>query len=127
MDTKKGGRGKKKDRDHDNLLKLIEEGDPATILSEADVSKGFNELMSHGLIVLEEGKIHLTNLGKEAKKEGVKVVTKREQLKAAAVAPQAIAPLPDEALKLKWKNIWVLILVFLLILALFATINLFGL
>lgn len=124
MDAKKAGRGNKKEWDYDKLLQLIEEGDPATILSEENISKAFNELMNHGLIFLEEGKIHLTELGKEAKKDGVKAVLLKEQFKKSVVEPQPIAPLPQEILKPGRRNFWMLVLVLLSLLAVIATINL---
>lgn len=123
MNPQKEVRKNKKVCDHDKLLKLIEEGDPATILSEENISKGFNELMSHGLIVLEEGKIHLTELGKEAKIIGVKAVLLQEQLKAAAVEPQPVAPLPKIGLRSRRRNFWLLILALIFILLLLATVN----
>lgn len=123
MNPRKEYPGNKIAHDHDKLLKLIEEGDPATILSEENISKGFNELMNHGLIVLEEGKIHLTALGEEAKRDGVKAVLLREQLKAAAVEPQAVAPLPKTGIKNRRRNLWLLILISIFILLTWATIN----
>lgn len=124
MNDKKAAREKKQERDYDKLLQLIEEGDPTTILSEENISKGFNELLNHGFIVLEEGKILITELGKEAKKYGVKTVILREQLKSAAIEPQPIAPLPKDLLKPGRRKFWILVLIFLFMLTIFATMNL---
>lgn len=112
------------DRDYDNLLRLIEEGDPASILSEENLSKGFNDLMNHGLIILEEGKVHITDLGKEAKMEGVKTVMSREKINTATMEARAMTPLPNELLKPGRRQFWILILIFLWIFTLFASIQL---
>lgn len=63
----------------DRLLKLIEEGDPDVILSEEKLIPRFNELMKYDLVTLKNEKVYLTEKGKQAKREGVEKIIKREK------------------------------------------------
>lgn len=51
------------------LLVLIEEGDAVTILSQVNIVERLNELFTCQLIKYKDGKIYLTELGKEFIKE----------------------------------------------------------
>lgn len=64
----------------DNLLHVIEEGDAVTILSEEELIKGINFLFQYELITVTEDKLLLTERGKAAKRESVRVIIEREEL-----------------------------------------------
>lgn len=78
----------------DKLLKLIEEGDADTILSEENMQNSFSELIKYELIVLKNDKVFLTELGTVARIVGVKKVVK--ELKEKEIAVNSAAPVADQ-------------------------------
>lgn len=62
----------------DELLQLIENGDPTTILSEDDLVERLNFLLKWDLITITADEIRLTQKGKEAKMNGVSSVIEEE-------------------------------------------------
>lgn len=79
MNTKINDRCENYAVNQEKLLRLIDEGDPSSILSEEN-TKGFNELMKYQLITIEDDKVSLTELGREAINEGIlKVMEKAKE------------------------------------------------
>lgn len=105
----------------DRLLKLIEEGDPDVILSEEQLIPRFNELMKYDLVTLKDDKVYLTEKGKEAKREGVDKIIKRErQLRFEnSNISSSIEKKPAMAFSQKIRNgkFWIISLLILLLLA----------
>lgn len=97
------------------LLQLIDEGDPSSILSE-DNGRGFNELMKYQLISIKNDKVLLTDLGREAQKDGIVKVL--NQLKSPAPAVK-LPNIPVPALPGNPRILWVTFLICLLILLVF--------
>ena len=65
------------------LLKLIEEGDASTILSERSFSEKFNDLVKYELVAIKRDKVSLTEIGKHALRVGVKQVIDKIKNKVA--------------------------------------------
>ena len=64
-------------KDQERLLSLIEEGDAFKILSEENMGESFNELMKYQLISFDHGRVFITELGKQAQREGVQIFLER--------------------------------------------------
>lgn len=77
----------------DKLLKLIEEGDADTILSEENMQNSFSELVKYELIVIKNDKIFLTELGTVARIVGVQKVV--NELKEKKIAIKTAAPVSN--------------------------------
>lgn len=103
--------------DQNKLLKLIEEGDTFSLLSEENLGEGFNELMKNELITITDGKIQITETGKEAKTKGIREVLAKR--KANVVAVQ----LPVKAVTHNRKLYLYLFLISTFILSVFLTIT----
>lgn len=58
----------------DELLQIIEGGDPTKILSEDDLVQRLNFLLKHKLINITEDKIRLTEKGKDARTKGIQKI-----------------------------------------------------
>ena len=104
----------------DRLLKLIEEGDPAVILSEERLIPRFNELMKYDLVELKDERVFLTEKGKEAKREGVEKIIKREKnaqlqnsLLANSIGKKQAVVLPEN----RKRKFWMISLLLLILLA----------
>lgn len=69
----------------DRLLKLIEEGDADTILSQENMQNSFSELIKYELIVVKNDKVFLTELGAVARVVGVQKVLNEVKEKKVAV------------------------------------------
>ncbi|UJH92059.1 hypothetical protein LZ575_05490 [Antarcticibacterium sp. 1MA-6-2] len=71
----------------DRLLKLIEQGDAAIILSEENLQNCISELLKFELIVIKNDHIYLTEIGKTALIVGVeKALTDLKSKKATVLA-----------------------------------------
>lgn len=66
--------GEQPANDPEKLLQLIKNGDAEMLLAEGELGKGFNELINLDLIIIEEGKVKLTQLGEDAIKKGIETV-----------------------------------------------------
>ncbi len=64
----------------DELLQIIEGGDPTKILSEDDLVQRLNFLLKHELITIADDKICLTEKGKEARIKGIRTIIEEEDL-----------------------------------------------
>ena len=58
----------------DELLKLVEEGNAVSILSEKNLVKRFNYLLKHDLVKIESDRVCLTEKGKQVQTEGLDAV-----------------------------------------------------
>jgi|SRR5690606_18401337 len=76
----------------EEMLHLIECGDIVELLSEENM-KGFNDLIKYELIVVKDDKIYLSELGKEAKLNGVKNTVARQRVKILAANIPSRIPL----------------------------------
>lgn len=56
------------------LLKLIDEGDAAAILSEKNFAIRFNELVKYELVAIKKDKLRLTERGRHALRVGARSV-----------------------------------------------------
>ncbi len=75
------------------LLKLIEEGDATTILSEEHFGEKFNDLVKYELVAIKKDKVSLTAIGKHALRVGVKSVIEkiRNNVAVAQILRQDLA------------------------------------
>lgn len=64
----------------EELLHIIERGDPTKILSEDDLVQRLNFLLKYQLITITEDKIILTEKGKEARVNGIQTIIEEEEL-----------------------------------------------
>lgn len=102
---------KKEQKNQDDLLRLIEDGNAEIILSPEN-ARGFNELIKYELICLKNEKICLTELGKKAKSEGAAQVL--SEIKAKTLLSKSAGSEPKNFKKLIFLTS-VLLLVSLLI------------
>lgn len=83
-------------KNQDDLLRIIEDGDAEIILSPEN-SKGFNELVKYELVYMKNEKICLTDLGVKAKTEGAtKIIA---EMKAKALKGLPVGKKPKQAKK----------------------------
>lgn len=76
----------------DKLLKLIDEGDANSILSEENMQKSFSKLLKYELIIVKDDKILLTDLGVMARLIGVqKVINEQKEKKIIVDAAAPVA------------------------------------
>lgn len=97
----------------DKLLKLIEEGDADTILSEENMQNSFSELIKYELIVIKNDKVFLTELGTVARIVGVQKIV--NELKEKKIAVKTAAPVADpKDIRISYLSYYILLIVGLL-------------
>lgn len=84
----------------DELLQIIEGGDPARILSEDDLVQRLNFLLKYQLVTITEDRIYLTEKGREARIKGINSIIGAEDLN------KELSEFPENKKNSKEKNVW---------------------